>query len=70
MVGADGHFHHSDTTKRHYACHCSGLASRDGQPLVNDLGIDGIHKTLATFYVTATDETNDDEANAAFDYFS
>lgn len=36
----------------------------------NDLGIDGIHKTLATFYVTATDETNDDEANAAFDYFS
>ena len=36
----------------------------------NDLGIDGIHKTLATFYVTATDETNDDEVNAAFDYFS
>lgn len=36
----------------------------------DDLGIDGIHKTLATFYVTATDETNDDEANAAFDYFS
>ena len=36
----------------------------------NDLGIDGIRKTLATFYVTATDETNDDEANAAFDYFS
>ena len=36
----------------------------------NDLGIDGIHKTLATFYVTATDETNDEEANAAFDYFS
>lgn len=36
----------------------------------NDLGIDGIHTTLATFYVTATDETNDDEANAAFDYFS
>ena len=36
----------------------------------SDLGIDGIHKTLATFYVTATDETNDDEANAAFDYFS
>ena len=36
----------------------------------NDLGIDGIHKTLATFYVTATDEANDDEANAAFDYFS
>lgn len=36
----------------------------------NDLGIDGIHKTLATFYITATDETNDDEANAAFDYFS
>ena len=36
----------------------------------NDLGIDGIHKTLATFCVTATDETNDDEANAAFDYFS
>ena len=36
----------------------------------NDLGIDGIHKTLATFYVTATDDTNDDEANAAFDYFS
>lgn len=36
----------------------------------NDLGIDGIHKTLATFYVTATDEANDEEANAAFDYFS
>ena len=36
----------------------------------NDLGIDGIHKTLATFYVTATDEANDDEAHAAFDYFS
>ena len=36
----------------------------------NDLGIDGIHKTLATFYVKATDETNDDEANSAFDYFS
>lgn len=36
----------------------------------SDLGIDGIHKTLATFYVTATDEANDEEANAAFDYFS
>ena len=36
----------------------------------SDLGIDGIHKTLATFHVTATDEANDEEANAAFDYFS
>lgn len=36
----------------------------------NDLGIDGVHKLLATFYVTATDQEHDEQASAAMDYFS
>lgn len=36
----------------------------------NDLGIDGIHKLLATFNVTATDETTDEQSVNTLDYFS
>lgn len=35
-----------------------------------DLGIDGIHKLLATFNVTATDEATDTQATQELDYFS
>ncbi|MBR1526837.1 MAG: hypothetical protein IJ640_09305 [Prevotella sp.] len=36
----------------------------------SDLGIDGIHKLLATFHVEATDEASDITANALLDYTS
>lgn len=36
----------------------------------SDLGIDGIHKLLATFHVVATDEASDLTANALLDYTS
>ena len=36
----------------------------------SDLGIDGIHKLMALFNVTATDEANDQQARESFDYFS
>lgn len=36
----------------------------------NDLGIDGISKVAATFYVTATDEIKDETMSAELDYFS
>lgn len=36
----------------------------------NDLGIDGIHKLLAVFNVTATDEATDEQAQNAIDYYS
>lgn len=36
----------------------------------NDLGIDGIHKLLAVFNVTANDEATDEQAQNAIDYYS
>ena len=36
----------------------------------NDLGIDGISKVMATFYVVATDESSDETASHELDYFS
>lgn len=36
----------------------------------NDLGIDGIHKLVSTFYVLATDEATGATARATADYFS
>lgn len=36
----------------------------------NDLGLDGLHKIMATFNVVATDEATDNTANAQANYFS
>lgn len=36
----------------------------------SDLGLDGLHKIMATFHVTATDETTDNTATGSADYFS
>lgn len=36
----------------------------------SDLGIDGIHRTIATFHVMATDPSGSRQAQSEFDYFS
>ena len=36
----------------------------------NDLGLDGLHKIMATFNVVATDEATDNTANGQANYFS